>query len=43
MMSIHDAKQNIDHIKSFLKQGEYDMIFLTELSMCGYLFDNRND
>lgn len=37
----HDKKQNIDRLKRCLETHSCDVIALPELSMCGYLFETR--
>lgn len=40
---MHDAKQNLNCLKSYLLQWKGDIVILPELSMCGYLFENRKE
>lgn len=37
----HNAQKNINCIKRYLEQNKCDVIVLPELSLCGYLFKNR--
>ena len=37
----HNINQNINHLKLCLEQQKLDIIVLPELSMCGYLFESR--
>lgn len=40
---MHDAKQNLNCLKTYLLQRKGDIVILPELSMCGYLFENRKE
>lgn len=40
---MHDAKQNLNCLKNYLLQHKVDLVILPELSMCGYLFENRKE
>lgn len=37
-----NREQNIEQLKHFLEQNQCDIIVLPELSMCGYLFESRD-
>lgn len=38
----HDAEKNLNRLKFYLQQQKCEIVILPELSMCGYLFENRS-
>lgn len=38
----HDAEKNLNRLKFYLQQQKCEIVVLPELSMCGYLFENRS-
>ena len=39
----HDVNQNLERLEVYLRQQECDIVVLPELSVCGYLFQNRKE
>lgn len=40
---VHDAMQNLSKVQAALQNNHCDLLLLPELSMCGYLFSNRQE
>lgn len=40
---VHDAMQNLSKVQAALQNNHCDLLLLPELSMCGYLFPNRQE
>ena len=39
---VHNTEKNFDYIISTLQKQNCELLILPELSLCGYLFNNRN-